>query len=107
MNKEWLEKINMTLEERANLERWCENIGYKRYESICNSIIEKTKRKSVNYSVLQVIAKYDFCLSDFLHSMLKFIELRFRSYLFRFSRLNIVPRSGVEPLRLSPAPCRG
>ena len=81
MNKEWLEKINMTLEERANLEMWCENIGYKRYESICNSIIEKTKRKSVNYSVLQVIAKYDFCLSDFLHSMLKFIELRFRSYL--------------------------
>ena len=81
MNKEWLEKINMTLEERANLESWCENIGYKRYESICNSIIEKTKCKSVNYSVLKVIAKYDFCLSDFLHSMLKFIELRFRSYL--------------------------
>ena len=29
-------------------------------KSICNSIIEKTKRKSVNYSVLKVIAKYDF-----------------------------------------------
>lgn len=81
MNKEWLGKINMTLEEREYLERWCENIGYKRYESICNSIIEKTKSKSLHYSELKVIAKYDFCLSDFLHSMLKFIELRFRLYL--------------------------
>ena len=59
MNKEWLEKINMTLEERVNLERWCENIGYKRYESICNSIIEKTKYDTVNYDVLKAIAKYD------------------------------------------------
>lgn len=81
MNKEWLKKVNMTLQERGNLEMWCESIGYNRYEIIYTFIANTTNKEDVDYSLLKAIAKYDFCMSDFLHSMLKFIELRFRSYL--------------------------
>ena len=35
----------------------------------------------MNYKELRAIAKYDFSLSDILHSMMKLVELRFRSYL--------------------------
>ena len=34
MNKEWLKKVNMSIEESDDLQMWCENIGYERYEKI-------------------------------------------------------------------------
>lgn len=81
MSKEWLEKINMTLKERENLQMWCENIGYERYEKIYELVASVKQIDCVNYEELRAIAKYDFSLSDILHSMMKLVELRFRSYL--------------------------
>ena len=81
MSKEWLKKIKMTLEERENLQMWCENIGYERYEKIYDLVACVKQNDCVNYEELRAIAKYDFSLSDILHSMMKLVELRFRSYL--------------------------
>ena len=81
MSKEWLKKIKMTLEERENLQMWCENIGYERYEKIYDLVASVKQNDCVNYEELRAIAKYDFSLSDILHSMMKLVELRFRSYL--------------------------
>ena len=38
MNKEWLKKVNMSIEESDDLQMWCENIGYERYEKIYNLV---------------------------------------------------------------------
>ena len=81
MSKEWLKKVDMSVEERADLQMWCENIGYERYEKIYNLVCRVIEKDFVNYKELRAIAKYDFSLSDILHSMMKLVELRFRSYL--------------------------
>lgn len=81
MNKEWLKKVNMSIEESDDLQMWCENIGYERYEKIYNLVYRVIGEDFVNYKELRAIAKYDFSLSDILHSMMKLVELRFRSYL--------------------------
>lgn len=81
MSKEWLKTVNMSVEESADLEMWCEYIGYERYEKIYNLVYRANDSGCVNYKELRAIAKYDFSLSDILHSMMKLVELRFRSYL--------------------------
>ena len=81
MNKEWLKKVIKTQKESAYLQTWCENIGYDRYEKIYTIIKDYTGNDRINYAILKAVAKYDFCLSDMLHSMIKFIELRFRAFL--------------------------
>lgn len=80
MSKEWLKTVNMTVEESADLEMWCEYIGYERYEKIYNLVYRANDSGCVNYKELRAIAKYDFSLSDILHSMMKLVDLRFRSY---------------------------
>lgn len=81
MSKEWLKKVNMSKKESADLQMWCEYIGYERYEKIYNLVYRANEGNFVNYKELRAIAKYDFSLSDILHSMMKLVELRFRSYL--------------------------
>ena len=63
-SKEWLKKIKMTLEERENLQMWCENIGYERYEKIYDLVACVKQNDCVNYEEIRAIAKYDFTLSD-------------------------------------------
>ncbi len=81
MNKEWINKIIFRDEnERNTLVTWCENIGYSRYEEFYD-FASKYIIGDVDYDIIKSIAKYDFCLSDMVHSMLKFFELRIRSYI--------------------------
>lgn len=81
MNKDWLNSIYFkNSSEKKQLEQWCENIGYERYEQIF-SIVGSNSSKKVEFSILMAVAKYNFVLSDMLYSMIKFVELRFRGFL--------------------------
>ena len=59
MNKEWLKKVNMSIEESDDLQMWCENIGYERYEKIYNLVYRVIGEDFVNYKELRAIAKYE------------------------------------------------
>lgn len=81
MCDKWIDKILKDDEESKILEMWCENIGYDRYKKIYEEVSKMLDEVYIEYEIIKSIAKYDFCLSDFLYSMLKFIELRFRAFL--------------------------
>jgi len=80
MNTEWFNSVEMNDAQKTDLYNWCEHIGFERYEKIYKLIHEHVSGK-VSYSMLSALARYDFNLSDFVHSMIKFIELRFRAFL--------------------------
>ena len=80
MDKSWMQKITMSEEQRKDLEHWCERIGYRRYEQIYK-MISNCSPQCLNYETMSAIARYDFDISDFLHSTIKFVELNFRSFL--------------------------
>lgn len=81
MNKEWLDEIKYCdFKEKEELEQWCKFIGYDRYFSIYNLLSKKINEK-LSFNTLKAVAKYEFNLSDYLHSIIKFLELRFRAFL--------------------------
>lgn len=81
MAYKWLNEIVFCNEsDKKNLISWCEFIGYSRYYDLYN-LIKKYKTGVISYELLSEVAKYDFHLSDQLHSMLKFFELRIRAFI--------------------------
>ena len=92
MKNEWIEKISMTQAQRRELEEWCACIGYQRYEELFELIL-KHAPESLNYETLNALARYDFNISDILHSTIKFVELRFRAFLInRFGDTQITKK---------------
>lgn len=86
----WLEKIVCTNDEKQELKEWCEYIGYSSYEKLYYLISKYTKNKQIEFSCLKSVAKYDFHLSEVYYSMIKLIELRFRSFLINnYGKTNI------------------
>ena len=77
MNKEWLDNIICTKKQKEDLLEWCKYIGFERYEKLY--ILLKSTLGKVEYKQLKAIAQYDLRLSDFLHSMIKLVELRLRA----------------------------
>lgn len=81
MDKEWLDNIQyFEVEEKTELEQWCAYIGYHKYKDIYN-LLSNISSETITFKTLKAVAKYEFNLSDFLHSAIKFVELRFRAFL--------------------------
>lgn len=81
MNREWIENVIKTDDQEKELLLWCDSIGYNRYERLYDLISCVLENKVVPFELLRDIARYDFHLSDMIHSMIKFVELRIRAFL--------------------------
>lgn len=78
---EWMNDIVFQNEEdKKELIFWGNTIGYQRYYDLYY-LIKEYKQDAISYELLKEVAQYDFHLSDQLHSMLKFFELRIRAFL--------------------------
>lgn len=80
MNNDLMKMLIIDENESEELRKWCNYIGFERYDSIVN-LIRKYEKENISYKTLRDIARYDFNLSDLLHSMLKFFELRIRAFI--------------------------
>lgn len=77
MSKEWLDNVICTKKQKEDILKWCQYIGFERYEKLY--VLLTNKLEKVEYKQLKAIAQYDLRLSDFLHSMIKLVELRLRA----------------------------
>ena len=81
MSKEWLDNIKYcSSKEKEELKLWCKYIGFDRYKAIY-TLLTKITCEEISFKTLKAVAKYEFNLSDFLNSAIKFVELRFRAFL--------------------------
>lgn len=81
MSRKWLDNLQyFATEEKTELEQWCTYIGYHKYKAIYN-LLSNISSETITFKTLKAVAKYEFNLSDFLHSVIKFVELRFRAFL--------------------------
>lgn len=100
MNDKWLDEIKYCdFNEKDELKRWCDYIGYDRYYSIYKLLDDKCEE--VSFKLLKAVAKYEFNLSDYLHSVIKFVELRFRAFLvnqydFEITKHNYITKISAE-----------
>lgn len=77
MNGEWLDNVVCTKKQKNAILEWCKFIGFERYEQLYTILSGKLEK--VEYKQLKALAQYDLRLSDFLHSMIKLVELRLRA----------------------------
>lgn len=100
MNNDWINIIKYSnIQEKDELNQWCKYIGYDRYFSIYKLLIDKCEE--VSFEILKAVAKYEFNLSDYLHSVIKFVELRFRAFLvnqydFEITKHNYITKISAE-----------
>lgn len=79
MEKDWINDIDMSREEKNELEGWCDFISYDFYEKIYKLTKRQYLNEKVSFDVLKAYACYNFEMSDILYSAIKYVEYGLRA----------------------------
>lgn len=91
MDVNWIEEIRYAKEnQRTELKRWCEIIGFDKYYEYYVLVKQKYVNSKVPFGVLRECAIYDANLCRELFSILKIIEENFRYKVIKFSEESLV-----------------